>query len=73
MLLDVLVVTDNVPSSLIAFSLMMEAISSSETSALTGVKRHHIKGDCILHSHGRESLKSYTVMYGTKQWFSVRI
>jgi hypothetical protein len=51
-----LLVTANVPSSPILVTLMMEALSSSETSVLT---RHNIPEDAILHSHRRENLKSY--------------
>jgi lysylphosphatidylglycerol synthetase-like protein (DUF2156 family) len=37
-----------VPSSLILFTLMMEAMRSSETSVLTRTTLHHILGDRIL-------------------------
>jgi hypothetical protein len=37
-----MIVTANVLSSLILFTLMMEVIRSSETSALEGAKRRHI-------------------------------
>jgi hypothetical protein len=46
-----LLVTANVPSSLIFVTLIMEAIRFSETSALTRVTRRNIPGDGILHSH----------------------
>jgi hypothetical protein len=39
----------------------MEAVSSTETSDLTIVRRRNIPEDAILHSHGRENLKSYLV------------
>jgi hypothetical protein len=40
---------------------MKEALSSSETSALTRVSRRNISEYAILHSHRRENLKSYTL------------
>jgi hypothetical protein len=54
--LQLLVTANVVPSSLISFSLMMDVMSSSETSVLTRAKQHHIIRDGILHSHRRENL-----------------
>jgi hypothetical protein len=54
----VLLITANiVPSLLILFTLMMEAILSFETLILTRATWHHIPEDSILHSHCRENLK----------------
>jgi pantoate kinase len=49
---------DVVLSSPILDTLMMEALSFSETSFLTRVIRHNIPEDSIIHSHRRENLKS---------------
>jgi hypothetical protein len=50
-----------IPSSLIPFTLMMEAVCSSQMSVRTRATRRHFPESCILHCYGRENLRSYTL------------
>jgi hypothetical protein len=57
-----LLVTANVfPSSPILVTLMMEALSSCDTSVLTRATWRNIPQDGIIRSHRRESLKFYMI------------
>jgi hypothetical protein len=59
----VLLVSANiVPSSPILVTLMMEALSSFQTSVLTRTTQRNIPEDSILHSHRREILKSFSLV-----------
>jgi hypothetical protein len=51
-----------VSSSPIPLTLMMEALSSSETSVHTRAILRNVSEDSIVHSHCRENLKSYTAL-----------
>jgi hypothetical protein len=56
-----------VHSSPILVTLMMEALSSSETSVLTRATRRNIPEDAILRSHRCGNLKSYIALNGWRR------
>jgi hypothetical protein len=61
---QLLVTASVTPVLLTLFTMMMEAIRSSEMSVLTRATRRHIPDDGILHSYHRGNLKSYIARTG---------
>jgi hypothetical protein len=59
-----LLITADLPNSLIPSNLMMEAIGLSETSVLTRSTWCRIPEDDVLHGYRSDNPKSYTVLTG---------
>jgi hypothetical protein len=62
-MLQLLGTANDVLTSLILFTVIMEEIRSSETSVLITATRH-IQEDGILHNHRRGNRKSYIALTG---------
>jgi hypothetical protein len=62
--LQMLVIADVVPNSLIISTLITETTLSSETSVLRTATRRRVPTDVIPHSHRRENLRSYIAFTG---------
>jgi hypothetical protein len=60
-------------SSVVLFSLIMEAIISSETSILARATQHYIPEGGILHSHRRENLIFYMILYKAVMYMSLTL
>jgi hypothetical protein len=62
--LQLLVTSNIVPSSLILVILIMEVLHFCETSVLTRYTRCNMPEDSIVHGHRCENLKSYIALTG---------